>query len=41
MSKFYLKPYKTFRGSIKVKVDLSSYATKADIFHMLKLQVLH
>ena len=31
MSKFYPKPYKAFRGSIEVKVDLSNYATKADI----------
>ena len=44
MSKFYPKPYKAFRGGTKVKVDLSNYATKADIkkiFHMLILQVLH
>ena len=41
MSKFYPKPYKTFRGGIKFKVDISNYATKADIFHMLTLQVFH
>ena len=28
MSKFYSKPDKAFRGGIKVKVDLSNYATK-------------
>ena len=28
MSKFYPKPYKAFRAGIKVKVDLSIYATK-------------
>ena len=31
MSKFYPKPYKPFSKGIKVKVDLSNYATKADI----------
>ena len=31
MSKFYPKPYKAFRGSIKIKIDLSNYATKTDI----------
>ena len=31
MSKYFLKPYGTFRGDINVKVDLSNYATKADI----------
>ena len=31
MSKFYPKPYKSFGRNIKVKVDLSNYATKADI----------
>ena len=30
MSKFYPKPYKAFRGGIKVKVDLSNYSTKTD-----------
>ena len=30
-SKFYPKPYKPFSKGIKVKVDLSNYATKADI----------
>ena len=31
MSQYFPKPYKTFGGDISVKVDLSSYATKADI----------
>ena len=31
MSKYYPKPYKPFGKGIKVKVDLSNYATKADI----------
>ena len=30
MRKVYPKPYKAFRGGIKVKVDLSSYSTKTD-----------
>ena len=31
MGKKFPKPYKTFGRGINVKVDLSSYATKADI----------
>ena len=31
MSKYYPKPYKQFGRGIKVKVDLSNYATKSDI----------
>ena len=27
----FLKPYKTFGGEINVRVDLSDYATKADL----------
>ena len=30
MSKHYPKPYKAFRGGIKVKADLSNYAEKTD-----------
>ena len=43
MSKYCPKPYKPFGRGIKVKVDLSNYAAKADIkiLHMLILQVLH
>ena len=31
MSQYFPKPYKPFGGDINVKVDLSHYATKADI----------
>ena len=31
MGKLYPKPYKQFGSNIKVKVDLSSYATKPDL----------
>ena len=31
MSQYFPKPYKQFGGDINVKVDLSNYATKADI----------
>ena len=31
MSQYFPKPYEPFRGDINVKVDLSNYATKADI----------
>ena len=31
MSKYYPKPYKSFGRNIKVKVDLSNYATKTGI----------
>ena len=31
MSRYFPKPYKPFGGDINVKVDLSNYATKADI----------
>ena len=31
MSQYYAKPYEPFGGDINVKVDLSNYATKADI----------
>ena len=30
-SQYFLKPYEPFGGDINVKVDLSNYATKADI----------
>ena len=43
MSQYFPKPYEPFRGDISVIVDLSNYATKADIknISMLILQVLH
>ena len=31
MSEYFLKPYKLFGGNISVKLDLSDYATKADL----------
>ena len=31
MSQYFPKPYGLFSGDINVKVDLSNYATKADI----------
>ena len=31
MSPFFPKPYEPFGGDIIVKVDLSNYATKADL----------
>ena len=44
MSQYFPKPFNShFGDSIKVKIDLSNYATKQilKIFHMLILQVLH
>ena len=35
MSQHFPKPYEAFSGGIKVKVDLSNYATKADIKNIL------
>ena len=34
MSQYFPKPYEPFGGDINVKVDLSNYATKADIKHI-------
>ena len=31
MSQYFPKPFRSFRGNINVKVDLSNYAIKADI----------
>ena len=31
MSQYFPKPYESFRGDFNVKVDLSNYATQADI----------
>ena len=31
MSQYFPKPFRSFRRNINVKVDLSNYATKADI----------
>ena len=35
MSKYFPKPYEAFGGDINVKVDLSNYATKADLKNIL------
>ena len=31
MSQYFPKPFRSFGGNINVKVDLSNYATKADL----------
>ena len=31
MSQYFPKPFRSFRGNINVKVDLSNYATKTDL----------
>ena len=31
MSQYFPKPFKSFRGNINVRVDLSNYATKTDL----------
>ena len=31
MSQYFLKPYRTFGGDINFEVDLSNFATKADL----------
>ena len=31
MSQYILKPFRSFRGNINVKIDLSNYATKTDL----------
>ena len=41
MSKYFPEPYEPFGGDINVTVDLSNYATKTDINHMLILRVLY
>ena len=35
MIQYFPKPYEAFGGDIKVKVDLSNYATKVDIKKIL------
>ena len=35
MSQYFPKPYEPFGGNINVKVDLSNYATKADIKNIM------
>ena len=31
MSQYFPKPFRSFRGNINVKVDLSNFATKTDL----------
>ena len=35
MSQYFPKPYEPFGGDINVKVDLSNYATKADLKNVM------
>ena len=37
MIQYFPKPYEPFGGDINVKVDLSNYATKADIKNILNV----
>ena len=43
MCQYFPKPYEPFRGDINLKVDLSNYATKADIKNMSngKVMIIH
>ena len=41
MSKYFPKPYEPFGGAINVKVDLSNYATSADIKNIMHVHILH
>ena len=40
MSQYFPKPYEPFDGDINVKVDLSNYATKADIKNISHIDTL-
>ena len=40
MSQYFPKPYEPFGSVINVKVDLSNYATKADIKNILHVDKL-
>ena len=35
MNQYFTKPYEPFGGDINVRVDLTNYATKADIKYIL------
>ena len=37
MSKYFPKPFRSFRGNINVKVDISNYATKTDLKNVTKV----
>ena len=38
MSQYFSKPFELFGGDVNVKVDLSNYATKADIKNILHVE---
>ena len=40
MSQYFPKPYEPFGGDINVRVDLSNYATKADIKNILHIDTV-
>ena len=40
MSQYFPKPYESFGGDINVKIDLSNYATKADIKYISHVDTL-
>ena len=40
MTQYFPKPYEAFTGDINVKVDLSNYATKADIKNISHVDTL-
>ena len=40
MSQYFQKTYEPFGGDINVRVDLSNYATKADIKHVSHVDTL-
>ena len=37
MSQYFCKPFRSFRGNINVKVDLSNYATKTDLKNVTRV----
>ena len=39
MSQYFPKPYESFGGDYNVKVDLSNYATKADLKNVTHVHV--
>ena len=39
MSQYFPKPYEKFGGDINVKVNLSNYATKADIKNITHVDI--
>ena len=39
MSQYFPKPFRSFGGNINVKVDLSNYATKADIKNITHVDI--